>query len=226
MDRIFKRYMSIGWYDKDSIGINRAKRGNIVKKVELTDPKTKGSMSLEEAIKNRDSCRRFKREELNISHISQLLWAAYGIRCTDTIQGISLTVPSAGTTYPMEIYLVEQRGVFRYLKESHDLEEIYSGDLRKRLAKGALGQDAVENAPVVFVIACVYRRICGRYGERGIRYAYMEAGHIAQNILLEGVSLGIQGVPIGAFREEDVKHSIRLPDDHDPLYIIPVGLPE
>ena len=197
-----------------------------MKKVELTGPETRGSISFEEAIKNRNSCRRFKREELKINQISQLLWAAYGIRCTDTIQGISLTVPSAGATYPMEIYLIEKRGVFRYLRESHDLEEVYAGDVRKKLARSALGQDAVEKAPVVFVIACVYRRICGRYGERGIRYAYMEAGHIAQNILLEGVSLGLQGTPIGAFHEEDVKDSIRLPDDHDPLYIIPIGLPE
>jgi len=116
--------MSIGWYDRNSIGINRAKRGNIVKKVELTDPKAKGSMSLEEAIKNRDSCRRFKRGELNISHISQLLWAAYGIRCTDTIQGISLTVPSAGATYPMEIYLIEQRGVLIFKRKSRFRRDI------------------------------------------------------------------------------------------------------
>ncbi len=197
-----------------------------MKKVRLTSPETDGCMSLEKVIKNRDSCRRFKREKLNIKHISQLMWAAYGIRCTDTIRGVLLTVPSAGATYPMEIYLVDHEGVFRYLRKSHELEQIYSGDVRKSLARSALGQDAVENAPAVFIITCVYRKICGRYGERGIRYAYMEAGHIGKNILLEGISLGLKGVPKGAFTEDDVKNSVRLPDDHEPLYIIPMGLPE
>lgn len=64
-----------------------------------------------------------------------------------------------------------------------------------------------------------------RYGERGIRYVYMEVGHCAQNIHLEAIALGLGSVPIGAFQDQYVKKVMNLPTNINPLYIIPIGYP-
>jgi nitroreductase len=53
----------------------------------------------------------------------------------------------------------------------------------------------------------------------------MEAGHAAQNLLLEAVALHLGAVPIGAFYDEEVQAALGLPSDHEPLYLVPVGHP-
>ena len=203
-------------------GKGKVKEGNI----KLPHPKTSGKMSLEEAIVKRHSVRSFSKKELSLDEISQLLWAAYGQRDVDSVTGASKTVPSAGALYPMEIYLVSSNGVFHYLPSSHSLKEISDKDLRSALSGAALWQEAIAQAAVNFVITCVYDRICWKYGERGVRYAHIEAGHIAQNIHLQAVCLGLGSAPIGAFNDTAVQKALFLPNDNIPLYIIPVGYPE
>ena len=133
--------------------------------------------------------------------------------------------PSAGALYPMELYVVSKDGVFHYLPSEHKLEILSEKDLRGKLAAVALGQAPVRQAAIDIVICAVFRRITGKYGKRGIRYAYIEAGHIAQNIHLEAVALGLGSVPIGAFDDQRLKDVLSLPSEHEPLYIIPVGHP-
>jgi SagB-type dehydrogenase family enzyme len=65
--------------------------------------------------------------------------------------------------------------------------------------------------------------VTSKYGQRGIRYTHIEVGHIAQNIHLQAVALGLSSVPIGAFSDEKVKEILPLPENHEPLYVIPVG---
>lgn len=194
--------------------------------IKLPRPRTTGEMSLEEAIVKRQSVRSFSKKQLSLEEISQLLWAAYGPRDVDSVTGASKTVPSAGALYPMEIYMVSADGVFHYFPSSHSLKEISDKDLRLALSGAALRQEAIAQAAVNFVIACVYDRICWKYGERGMRYAHVEAGHIAQNIHLQAVCLGLGSAPIGAFSDTAVKKTLYLPKDNIPLYIIPVGHPK
>ena len=94
------------------------------------------------------------------------------------------------------------------------------------MRRAALEQEAITQAPAVFVIAAVYERTSRKYGSaRTPRYVHMEAGHAAQNLLLEAVALGLRGVPIGAFEDEVPQKALELPVDHCPLYLIPIGHP-
>ncbi|MBU4377454.1 MAG: SagB/ThcOx family dehydrogenase [Candidatus Omnitrophica bacterium] len=192
------------------------------KEIQLPQPITKGIISLEEAIAKRRSQRSFSKKELTLYQISQLLWAAQGI--TERRGGHSLrNAPSAGALYPMEIYALTKDGVYHYLPERHALEVLSEGDLRGDLCNASLGQSSVSDAPLDIVICAVYDKVTFKYGERGKRYADIETGHIAQNIHLQAVALGLVSVPIGAFSDEEVKSILNLPADHVPLYIIPVG---
>ena len=86
-----------------------------------------------------------------------------------------------------------------------------------------MGQEAIAEAPASFVITGVFSRTTARYGSRGERYVYMEAGHVGQNIHLQAIALGLDSVPIGAFSDAAVHRVLGLPKAQQPLYVIPVG---
>ena len=195
----------------------------MAKEIKLPQPHTKGRMSLEETLARRRSLREFKEDQLSFEELGQLLWAAQGI--TEKNRGFR-TAPSAGALYPIEIYLVIEDGLYWYRPHSHSLEVVKEGDLRYSLSKAALFQSSIAEAQADFILCAVYDRITSKYGERGIRYAHIEIGHIAQNIHLEAVALGLGSVPIGAFDDAEVKKLLSLPKEQAPLYIIPVGYPE
>jgi SagB-type dehydrogenase family enzyme len=199
-----------------------AKRMNISQNgyvIKLPAPVHKGSMSLEETLKKRESVRDFSSQPLKPEELSQLLWALQGA----TREWGGRTAPSAGALFPLEIYVVLREGVFHYRQKDHQLVRIMNRDLRAGLAEAALGQDCIRAAPAVFVIAAVYERVSRKYGGRAERYVKMEAGHAAQNLLLQAVSLGLGAVPVGAFQDDRVQKALNLPADHLPLYLIPAG---
>ncbi|MFH1640335.1 MAG: SagB/ThcOx family dehydrogenase [Candidatus Omnitrophota bacterium] len=199
----------------------------MAKTEEILLPKAvkEGSMSLEESILKRRSVRNFMRKDLSLEQTSQLLWAAQGLTQEESGFGFRAS-PSAGALYPTEIYLLNKDGFFHYLPRGHKLEVLGSKDLREALSGVALGQESVRKAAADIVICAVYGRVTAKYGERGSMYTHIEAGHIAQNIHLQAVALGLGSVPVGAFSDEGVKKILSLPEDHEPLYIIPVGYPE
>lgn len=191
----------------------------------LPEPKHDSDVSLEESLSKRRSVRSYTDAPLTLQEISQLLWAAQGI--TDPA-GLR-TAPSAGGTYPLEVYAVTGNvkdlgaGVYRYLPEGHKLTKTMDGDIREALADAALGQEWVKEAAVVFVFTGVYERTTGRYGERGIRYVHIELGHAAENLCLQATALGLGPVTVGAFDDDQVSKTLDLPQDETPLYIVPVG---
>ncbi len=188
--------------------------------MKLPEPRKRGEVSVEETLDKRRSVREFTPRNLTWEQISQLLWAAQGI--TETRYRLR-TTPSAGATYPLEIYLVMKEDVYHYIPQKHEVERTVDHDVRGQLCRAALGQEWIEEAPVNIIIAAVYQRTEGRYGERGSRYVYMEVGHAAQNIHLQAVALGLSSVPVGAFYDEQVQRVLSLPKNHQPLYIISVG---
>lgn len=200
-----------------------AEKGGAVKGNTLPLPEPiKTKKALEECIEKRRSQRSFKTEELTLEEISTLLWACQGI--TEPRMGLR-TAPSAGATYPLEVLVVKKDGVFRYQPVGHKLIRVKSGDVRESLAQAALGQEFIAEAPADFVITAVPERTTRRYGERGMRYIFMEMGHAAQNLQLEAVALGLGSVTIGAFDDGEVKKLLSLARDEIPGYIIPVGRP-
>ena len=187
--------------------------------IELTEPITKGTMPLEQAITTRRSRREFSSKALTWEQIGQLVWAAQGQDAHSRYR----TVPSAGATYPQELFVVTERGLFRYLPGKHAVARLTDQDLRARLAAAAWGQEFIAAAAVTLVFAAEFARTTGRYGERGIRYVYMEAGHAAQNVHLQAESLGLGSVAVGAFDDASVSKVLELPSGLEPLYMVPVG---
>ena len=191
--------------------------------------RTPGFVSVEEALARRRSIREYADEPLTIDQVMQLLWAAQGI--TNAEHGFR-TAPSAGGTYPLEIYLVTrpsgvvglEAGVYRYEPQKHSLIKMIRGDLSRQLMAAALDQEWVGAAPINFVITTIFERTTSKYGERGVRYAWQETGHAAQNIYLQAVALDLGNVVVGAFHDTEVQRILGLSDFEKPACVIPVGV--
>jgi SagB-type dehydrogenase family enzyme len=164
--------------------------------------------------------RSYAKRDLTLEQVSQLLWAAQGI--TDDRRGLR-AAPSAGALYPLEVYVVKNDGLFHYVPEAHRIEPISEKDVKPELARACWGQGYVEEAAIDIVICAVYERVTGKYGQRGVRYTDMEAGHAAQNVFLQAEALGLASVPIGAFDDNAVARILGLPREVRPLYVLPVG---
>jgi len=195
--------------------------------ISLPAPSEDGAMSVERAISSRRSRRSYSDSPITVEQLSQLLWSAQGV--TDKMRNFFRAAPSAGALYPLDVYVVAgnvsglQPGVYYYLHKEHSLKLHKSGDVSMELAHACLNQMFIAPAPALIVITVEYKRITKRYGERGIRYAHMEVGHIGQNLHLQAESLGLGTVVIGAFKDDEVSKVMSLPRQHEPMYIMPFG---
>jgi len=188
--------------------------------MKLSPPRLKGHISLEETLTNRRSRRSFSHRNLSWEQISQLLWAAQGI--TDEVNGFR-TAPSAGALRPMEIYLATHDGTYHYKPDEHEIEQTSTVDKRPEISRAAFGQPCIRQAALGIIIAATHQKVVEVYGERAKRLIDMEAGHVAQNIHLQAVALGLGSVPIGAFDYDEAQNILALPEEHEPVYIVSVG---
>ena len=196
--------------------------------ISLPKPSLDGKVSVEKAIKGRRTIRDFKERILPLNYLSQLLWAAQGI--TDPREGKRAT-PSGGALYPLDIYLVVgvsgvegiEAGIYHYLPEKHSISLLSKGDHRKEVASASLWQTWMAKAPVMFIITAEYQRITRKYGERGIRYALIEVGHVGQNLFLQAEALGLGAGIVGAFNDADVLKVTGGAPQREPLLIMPIG---
>lgn len=198
----------------------------------LPSPQTAGGSGLWTVLAMRQSVRDFQTAPLTLAELSQLLWAAQGI--TRQVQGYSFrTAPSAGALYPVETYLVIHSiqgigpGVYHYAVETHELEELRSGDYRLPAAKAAMDQGIAAEANVVFVWTAVFERSKWKYRQRAYRYIYLDAGHIAANLALAAVALGLGSCQVAALYDDEANALLGVDGVNEgTLYMTVVGRPQ
>lgn len=170
---------------------------------------------METAIDKRRSERAYTGEPISLEELSSLLHYAAGV--TGRVGNFPLrAAPSAGALYPIEIYPIVnnitglEKGIYHYDPRDHSLEVLDLGDYRSKVAKASLEQDFLSQANVVLALTAVFERTQWKYGARGYRYIYLDAGHIAQNIYLEATSLGLGACDVGAFFDDEVNKLLKI----------------
>ncbi len=188
-------------------------------------------LSLDEILKRRRSVREFKAKPLSLGQLSYLLWASTGIARRQGGYAFR-TAPSAGALYPIETYIVAHdvrkldSGLYHYAVESHALETLRSGDLRQSIAQAALGQGMAATASAVFVWTAIVERSKWKYRQRAYRYIYLDAGHIAENLALAAVGLGLGTCQVGALFDDEVNRILGVDGTEETVvYMSVVGTP-
>jgi SagB-type dehydrogenase family enzyme len=201
--------------------------------VKLPQPSLKSNVSIEQALSERRSLRTYKDQSITLNELSQLLWAAQGI--TEPVKGLR-TAPSPMAMFTLKVYAVTlnvngiARGAYRYEPETHKLILISIGDKREDVKRPAptaeqaaiaakLGHaDPFPTTPLVLVITADGTKT------KNSSLFYLEAGHVAQNIVLQCVSLGMGGVTtMASYNADKLKTLLKMSADEVPVYSIPVG---
>lgn len=197
----------------------------------LPPPGREDGWPLFKAINSRRSVREFQKKPISLAALSQILWAAQGVALRAGDFSFR-TAPSAGALYPIDLYLFLQAveglkpGLYQFQPSGQALRMRYEGDFGELLAEAALNQDFLAEASLVLVLTAVFERTSWKYGARGFRYLYLEAGHIAQNAALAAVSLGLGSCPVAAFFDDEINSLLGVnPARESALYLLAVGWP-
>ena len=217
----------LDWANKPAV----YKRYPAAPRIPLSEPVTTGGAPLWDVLRRRRSVRRFLGEPLREAELSQLLWAAQGI--TRPGQGVDLrTAPSAGALYPVETYLALhtvtgiESGIYHYAIEEHALEQLQAGDFQMEVARAALDQEIAAWADAVFIWTALFERSTWKYKQRAYRYVYLDGGHIAQNVALAAVALGLDSCPIAALYDDEVNALLGVDGEGESaIYMTVVGRP-
>ncbi len=183
------------------------------RKIALNAVERCGDMSLHEALLRRKSQRRFIDAPISLDMLSCVLWSSSGIQRKE--MGFEFrTAPSAGALYPIETYIIANRvagienGVYHYQVKHHLMEELQLGDFGGRIEHAALGQQMCAGAAAVIVYTALFERSVWKYKQRGFRYIYLDAGHMAQNLALASTSIGLGCCHIGSMFDNEVNEII------------------
>ncbi len=109
--------------------------------------------------------------------------------------------------------------------QARDFIVVKDKNTKRRLARAALNQMFIAEAPVVIVVCANYPRSMRVYGERGKLYAEQDATAAIENILLAVHMLGLGAVWVGAFDEAEVSDVLGIPSYARPMAIVPIGHP-
>jgi SagB-type dehydrogenase family enzyme len=201
--------------------------------ISLPDPHSGnfGSIPLEKAITERKSLRKFASTPLSREELSYLLWSTQGVKKVVDTRATFRTVPSAGARHAFETYLLINNvdglepGLYRYLALQNKLIEVdLSSDIKDKIVAGCLGQGFAGLSAVTFIWVAVPFRMTWRYGQRGYRYLFLDAGHVCQNLYLAAESIGAGACALAAFDDEVINDVLGLDGENSfVIYVAPVG---
>ncbi len=195
--------------------------------ITLPAPQLTGKRTLERVMFTRRSIREYSERPITLAELAQLLWSCQGITSRDGLR----TTPSAGATYPLEVYAVVERviglapGVYHYLPgprmRKHRIELMHEGRFGKELCAHSSKQKFIRTVPVNIVFAAVEQRTRREYGDAAAKYVLLEMGCAAQNLHLQAEALGLGSVAIGYSEQKTLKALLRA--EEQPLYFVSVG---
>ena len=188
-------------------------------------------------LSRRLSTRAFTLAPMSLAIVGRLLHTGYGMRGYRRMEGewtYDRPCPSAGGRYPLELYVAAQAvnglpdGLYHYDALAHELEQIHLGPVHASIADATLDPELIRDANLVFLISAVFQRTMWKYGQRGYRYVWLEAGHLGQNLYLVATALDLGAVALGGFFDAEVNRVVRLPEggEEEIIYLVTVGQPK
>ncbi len=196
------------------------------KKISLPEPST-AQKEFDRIVSDRRSIRNFSTTPLESDELSYLLWATQGITGRSPVLRAS---PSAGALHPLETYLCVNRvndiepGIYHYDLRNHQMEQLGKKKMLPSLADACLGQGMVVDCGVVFIWSAVFDRTLFKYGQRGYRYVYLDAGHAGHALQLAAEGLDLASCNIGAFYDDEVNEVLELDGENESaVYLCTVG---
>jgi SagB-type dehydrogenase family enzyme len=188
---------------------------------------------MEEVLYSRVTARKLEQSEISLETLATLLHGSYGL--TRDNEGTLMprpfrVVPSAGALYPLELYFHTvstsslDSGLYHYSPARNSVEMVRPGDGSRFISEGLVQRELPFQSSVLVFITSLFDRATFKYGERGYRFALLEAGHVAQNLALVASALGMGVMTIGGYYDRIVDRFLEVDGvEQSTVYIIAIG---
>ncbi len=187
----------------------------------------------DEVISKRTSVRDLMPSPLSLETLGTILQHSYGETRDFRSHGFPRAfrvVPSAGALYPLELFFYTAQiaglepGIYHYNPTETNLRLVIPGDKTKTIAEALVQPHLAEGASLILFITAIFERSVFKYGDRGYRFVFLEAGHVAQNINLVANAFGQGCINIGGFFDREIDDLLRLDGVvHSTIYMSAIG---
>lgn len=202
-------------------------------KIELPEALALERMSLSEAMTNRITARQMVRTPITLQKVATLLRLGYGVTRGNEDGRYPRpfrTIPSGGALYPLEIFLhagnVEglARGLYHFNASENHLRFLRNEDLTSGIASALVQSEIATQASLILFVTALFERTIFKYSDRGYRFIFLEAGHLAQNVNLAATALGLGATNVGGFFDREIDRLLHLDGiTHSTIYMIAIG---
>lgn len=184
-------------------------------------------------LRSRRSTRVFEARPIELRALSTLLAASCGptheLEDGPVVHRLR-AAPSAGALFPLDVYTCAlavrglEDGVHHYDPFRHVLVRLPFRADRRTIGSALVQDDVTERAACLVLLVAIFARSRFKYGARGYRFTLLEAGHVAQNMLLAAEALGIGAVPLGGFFDRRMSALVGADGvDEAAVYAVAVG---
>jgi len=189
-----------------------------------------GGDDLFTTISRRRSIREWADPGMSLVEFSAVMYYAFS---SAQDSGSLLCDPGVGRNRALNLYVIVNRideleaGVYYYRRYDHALSEIRRGEHRGRSYAASLFQDAVGNADAALVMTVDLQRLGRPDGDRGYRYAGLNAGMLGGRVYLQTTGLELGCCGIGAYFDDEVSDLIGVsPEKELVIYLAAIGARE
>jgi SagB-type dehydrogenase family enzyme len=138
---------------------------------------------------------------------------------------------SAGNLHPLELYVAcgalsgMDGGLYHFDPDAFALARLRPVDVRAHLAH-AVGDPALAGTAVVIVITGIPWRTTWKYGERGWRHIFWDAGSLLANLLAVAAARGVPARLVFGFMDREVSRVVGIDGTAEfPVAVVAVGEP-
>lgn len=236
---LVERHVVYGAHPTDAMVVHMMHRLRRVKpytdrsKVPLPMDLPPSMRTFDEVVGGRVSARDFAPGAIGVQQLAKALTFGYGVTRSNDDNDYPRpfrAVPSGGALYPLEVYVHATRvnglaaGLYHYDPEDETLDVLRLGDESAEVASFMVQPDLCRRAAVTLLLTAVFVRSVFKYGDRGYRFVLMEAGHLAQNMLLTAAAMGLAGVSIGGYVDRRADRYLRLDGVNESVvYVLHLG---
>jgi protease I len=189
----------------------------IPNQVTLNEPETDSGVSLGAALKAVSGDDEKVYEPISMSEISQLLWAGYGTINNDEQMR---TVESVENGYPLDLHVITETNVFRYIPGTHKLEIVSTEDVRRKLMLATQKQRELLDSKTLITISASLEKVPNANATYKRKIAYIEAGRAAQNISLQAAAMNLASQSYQVMDLARVKSLLNLSYQAEPVVTI------
>jgi SagB-type dehydrogenase family enzyme len=182
------------------------------------------------AIRGRRSLRDWAGEPLARDELSALLYFSFGLDAAEGARRTGFDV-SVEDNHAIRLYVVVNDvtelapGVYYYDRSRHALLQLRAGDYRGLTQAAALNQEVVGGAQAVVLMSIDHERLAWPDGDRGYRYATLDAGMLGGRLYLQSVALQLGCCGIGAYFDHAVNELVEVDASSElVIYLVALGV--